>query len=164
LRQASALGEQVNDFFDYPGTAGASAAPPAGVILAGCTDREWAAFERHCSREAVRRGQALVRAGAVDRSLYVVLSGAFTVQGEGLPATAVPILPGEVIGEVAFFDGRPRSATVLATADAEVLHLTFDAYEALAATEPALVQRLLMDLGRALAARLRAVEAARNLR
>lgn len=150
----------MSQFFDYAGTSAADGAPP-GVVLAGCSDREWDVLQRHCTREVVRRGQALVQRGAVDRSLYVLLSGTLAAQVPGL-ASAPQIHPGEIVGEVAFFDGRPRSATVVASTDAEVLHLTFDAYEKLAAREPALVRRLLMDLGRALAARLRAAEATRE--
>jgi CRP-like cAMP-binding protein len=149
----------VNEFFDYA-QAGAEPAAPSGVILAGCSDREWAALQRHCTREVVRAGDALVRRGALDRSLFVVLRGTLAAQVPGRSAAGPPIEPGAVIGEVAFFDGLPRSATVVALTDAEVLHLTLDGYEALAASEPALVRRLVMDLGRSLAARLRAAESA----
>lgn len=154
----------MSEFFDYPGTATEEPAAPAGVILAGCTAREWDVLQRHCTRESVPRGTILVRRGAVDRSLYIILSGALVAQVAATSSPSPPMLPGEVLGEVAFFDGRPRSATVVAVEDAEVLHLSFDAYEAFAAGEPALARRLLMDLGRALAARLRAAEAARTLR
>jgi CRP-like cAMP-binding protein len=146
----------VTDFFDYPGTAAGGGGARAGVILAGASDREWAVLQRHCGREVVRRGHVLVRRGEIDRSLYVLLTGALAAQ---VDTADRPIRPGEVIGEVAFFDGSPRSATVVATEDSEVLHLTFDGYESLAASEPALARRLLMDLGRALAARLRSAEA-----
>lgn len=147
-------------FFDYPGTAHDATAGPARSVpvLAGCTDREWAVVQSHCTREVIRRGQTLIRQGVIDRSLYVILSGAFAaVLPDGSPTP--PMRAGEVFGELAFFDGTPRSASVVAVADAEVLHLSFTAFESLAAAEPALAQRLLMDLGRVLAGRLRAAEA-----
>lgn len=148
-------------FFDYPtGAAQSSHATGETIsILADCSEREWAVLHSHCALERLRKGEPLVREGEADRSLYVVLSGAFGVQTPG-GGTRAPMQPGEVIGEIAFFDGRPRSSSVVAIADSEVLHLSLPAFESLAAAEPALARRLLMDLGRALAGRLRAIEAA----
>jgi CRP-like cAMP-binding protein len=70
------------------------------------------------------------------------------------------IEPGTVIGEVAFFDGRPRSAGVRAVTECELFRLSFEAFEVLAAREPALGRAVLLDLGRILAARLRQTNAA----
>jgi CRP-like cAMP-binding protein len=66
---------------------------------------------------------------------------------------------GTVIGEVAFFDGQPRSADITAAGDVELLVLSYESFEQLAAADPPLAQLLLLDLGRFLAQRLRASEA-----
>ena len=54
---------------------------------------------------------------------------------------------GTVIGEVAFFDGQPRSADIVACGDVELLVLSYETFERLADADPALAQLLLLDLG-----------------
>jgi len=66
---------------------------------------------------------------------------------------------GSVIGEQAFLDGRPRSATIRAVTDCELLRLSFEAFEVLAAREPDLARSILFDLGRILSIRLRRTSA-----
>lgn len=63
--------------------------------------------------------------------------------------------PRSVTGEMAFLDGRPRAATIRAVTDAELMRISFESYEALAARHPELGRAILLDLGRILAARLR---------
>jgi CRP/FNR family transcriptional regulator, cyclic AMP receptor protein len=98
-----------------------------------------------------RAGEDVVRAGDVDRALYVVLRGRLEAV---LPAPNA-IDEGSVFGELAFLDGLPRSATVRALEDGEALRLSFDAFETLAARHPELGRAILLDLGRIAALRLR---------
>ena len=114
-----------------------------------------------CTVERVPTSEVLVRAGEVDRSLFFVLSGELRARISKRYVGA-PMVPGGVFGEVAFFDGRPRSSDVVAIHDAEVLRLSYESFTVLAATEPVLARVLLLELGRALAGRLRAAEAARG--
>jgi CRP-like cAMP-binding protein len=67
---------------------------------------------------------------------------------------------GSVIGELAFFDGGPRSALVRAVTPAVLAELSPADFNALAAANPGLARRLLFDLGRILAQRLRAAQQA----
>jgi CRP-like cAMP-binding protein len=69
--------------------------------------------------------------------------------------TLATIGEGSVFGEMAFFDNSPRSATIVASAPAEVLALQLDRFEQLAAWRPRIAFKLLMDLGRVLSQRLR---------
>jgi CRP-like cAMP-binding protein len=66
---------------------------------------------------------------------------------------------GDLFGEVAFFDGQPRSADVIALEPSEVLILTPAAFERLRVSCPRLALHLTLDLGRILGERLRASEA-----
>jgi CRP-like cAMP-binding protein len=66
-----------------------------------------------------------------------------------------------LLGEIAFFDGGPRSATVRATTDGELLRLGIDDFERLSARHPELARALLLDLGRVLARRIRRIEQSR---
>jgi len=60
-----------------------------------------------------------------------------------------------VIGELSFFDGGARSALVRAVTPALAAELSPAEFGSLAAADPALARRLLFDLGRILAQRLR---------
>jgi CRP/FNR family transcriptional regulator, cyclic AMP receptor protein len=63
-----------------------------------------------------------------------------------------------VIGELSFFDGGARSALVRALTPAVLAELSSAEFESLAAVDAALAMRLLFDLGRILAGRLRAAQ------
>src|SRR5437899_2378060 len=100
----------------------------------------------------------LVRGGEVGRAVCIVIAGALevvSVEGDASGARVIPVPTGSVIGEVGFFDARPRSATVRAVTDGEVRRLDHEGYEALAGSDPALARTLLFELGRILAVRLR---------
>ena len=60
---------------------------------------------------------------------------------------------GAVIGEQAFLDGKPRSATLRAITDGEMLSVSLEAFQILAAHEPELA--MLLDLARTLSVKLR---------
>ena len=64
--------------------------------------------------------------------------------------------PITTLGEGAFLDGTPRAVSVEAMSEGEMLRLSFEGFEALAARNPALGRDILLDLGRILSARLRA--------
>jgi CRP-like cAMP-binding protein len=156
-------------FFDYgagrPRSAGVSAGPPDGpeqelVLLADLGPADWERLVSMMTRRRYGAGDVVIAAGERDQSLAVVASGAVEVLvGEGRRARRVRAQgPGSVLGEVAFFDGRPRSATVRAVEPSEVLTLDAEAFEILAARHPDLGRRLLLDLGRILAVRLRQAE------
>lgn len=53
--------------------------------------------------------------------------------------------PGTVFGELAFFDGGPRSATRWANDDVDLLHLPLAAFERLAAWHPRIARELLLE-------------------
>lgn len=68
--------------------------------------------------------------------------------------------PGSVVGELAFLDGRPRSAGIRALTDGAMLRLSREAFDQLAARDGELARAILLDLGRILALRLRRLTAA----
>jgi CRP/FNR family transcriptional regulator, cyclic AMP receptor protein len=53
-----------------------------------------------------------------------------------------------VLGEVAFLDGGPRSATLFAITDGELLRLRLESFEVLSARDPELGRAILFDLAR----------------
>jgi CRP/FNR family transcriptional regulator, cyclic AMP receptor protein len=128
----------MSSFFAYP-----TGDPQATALrfLAGLPDEDWTRIARHGDRIRFAAGDVVVREGHRDRALYVVLSGRLEARS--------------VFGEVAFLDGLPRSATVVAVESGEALRLSYDAFATLAARHPELGRSILLELGRIVSARLR---------
>ncbi len=132
------------------------------AILKDLSEADWTDFLRFVERQMVSAGTRILSAGDRDRSLYIIAQGSVDVilDGSGEPKILATIGAGSVFGEMAFFDGKPRSAHVVARDDVEILGLGIDRFEQLAAWRPRVAQRLLMDLGRVLSLRLRRVNPA----
>jgi CRP-like cAMP-binding protein len=106
-------------------------------------------------------GEFAVREGEVDRSFFIISRGSFevVVPTEDGPRRVRVLEPGDLFGEVGFFDGLPRSADVVALEEAEALVLTQTAFQRLRLTHPRLALRFVLDLGRILGERFRASDA-----
>ena len=86
--------------------------------------------------KTVHRGDMLMREGDVAATRYIVLKGRFIVlKDEGKIAE---ISMGEPIGELAFFAGGTRTASVMAARNSAVMSLTKTAYDNLAEQTPEL--------------------------
>ncbi|MEO0746481.1 MAG: cyclic nucleotide-binding domain-containing protein, partial [Pseudomonadota bacterium] len=101
----------------------------------------------------VSRGEALIREGDMADRLYLVISGRFTVFSGAL--AIAEIRPGEPVGELAFFAGGKRTASVIAARDSSVLCLTREAYDTLSERTPALANGILAALSQRLARTVR---------
>jgi len=149
-------------FFNYPGSPASERADDL-TFLKAQSDEDWAKLLAQTEMCRFRAGQMVIHEGEADRALYIVADGALELllpqTPGGRPRRLAAIEPGTVIGEVAFFDGRPRSAGVRAVTDCELFRLSYEAFEVLAAREPLLGRAVLLDLGRILASRLRQTNA-----
>lgn len=74
-------------------------------------------------KQEIKKGEKLFKEGDRTQDLYIIQKGLVKifkeVEGEILPLGIVK--EGQFIGELAFFDGKPRSATAEAITDIEVL-------------------------------------------
>ena len=145
-----------SSFFDYPVPSGEEPSDEP-LFMPGRTEAQWEKLLAHTERRAFRAGEDVIRRGEIDRALYIVVEGSLEAQlTEGRGRSGVVAMPpGSVIGEIAFFDGRPRAMTVRAVTAGELLRLSAEAFDALAATDPELARAMLFDLARILAIRLR---------
>jgi NTE family protein len=103
------------------------------------------------ARRALAAGDWLFRAGEPGASLYLVLSGRLEVVGDG-GAVLRELARGAAVGELALLTGEPRSASVRARRDSELLELGATAFDAVLNRDPALPRAL----ARVLAGQLRA--------
>jgi len=146
-----------SSFFPYPVPSG-DERPDELIFMPERSPAQWDRLLAFVERRGFRAGEDVIKRGDIDRSLYIVVEGSLearVTEGRAGKGAAVPVPPGSVIGEIGFFDGMARSATVTAVTDGAMLRLSFEAFQALAESEPDLAQAMLFDLGRILAIRLR---------
>jgi CRP/FNR family cyclic AMP-dependent transcriptional regulator len=135
------------------------------LFMPEATASDWAVVFSHAEVRRVGAGLALVQAGEDDRALYMLTEGTVGVRLPRDESAFKTIDAPSVVGELAFFDGRPRSATLDAVTDVEVVRLDQPAFDRLGEAAPALARAMLRDLARILALRLRmASEVIANLR
>ena len=84
-------------------------------------------------------GQLLFRQGELDESLFFVISGrlrAFTVDEAGVRSVIGEIARGETVGEMAFFTGEPRTASVAAVRDSVLARFSKEVFRELLLAYP----------------------------
>jgi len=95
-------------------------------------DEALATIAQKASIRELVKDDVLIKKGDVGDSLFLVHSGEMKIVTEDSKGDELIINkcgPGEVIGEMALIDGVPRSATVIALTDVEVLELKHDVFE-----------------------------------
>lgn len=105
-------------------------------------------------------GTVIIQEGRKANSLAFIEEGVVTIQKQdtGAPERHIIDLTRDaVIGEIAFFDSEPRSATVVAKTDVRLLVMTREDFDALAEAHPQLAIKVLFYIGRVLSRRLRQV-------
>jgi CRP/FNR family transcriptional regulator, cyclic AMP receptor protein len=140
-----------------------AAASDEALLLLNWHDQDWKQLFRFSSFRSLTPGDALIRHGEPDRTIYFVLRGELEVivsSGNGISMGRMALVgPGSVLGEMAFFDGGPRSASAWALGDCDVAAMTHDQYSAFEKASPTLARDLVFALGRVLAIRLRRTNA-----
>ena len=114
-----------------------------------------------CSREELRRldslgtvirrpaGHLLVVEGMVGRECLVVMDGSVAISRRGEVLSVLG--PGSLVGELALLSGAPRSATIMALSDVEVVVLDPREFSELMAVPPvrAAIERAVLERGHA---------------
>ncbi|MBS0658720.1 MAG: mechanosensitive ion channel [Verrucomicrobia bacterium] len=98
-----------------------------------------------CPTRTFGRGERIIVEQAPGDSMFVLVSGVASVlvRGAGGESSEVARLrAGDCFGEMSLLTGEPRSATVQASEDCEVLEITKKVFASLLSREESLVQRL----------------------
>ena len=104
-----------------------------------------AAVEPYLELEEVLAGTNLIKQGASDTDLFLILSGAFSVAIDGRVVARKKA--GEHVGEMAVVNPlTPRSASVTATSDSVVARIAEPDFSALADKYPRLWRRIALEL------------------
>jgi predicted acylesterase/phospholipase RssA/CRP-like cAMP-binding protein len=106
----------------------------------------------------LRSGEALMREGDDPDALYLIVVGRLRVsmtRADQIETVVAELGRGEVVGEMALMTNEPRSATVTAVRDSEVLRLPTDAYAELVQRFPDALREITTQLVRRLVRSLR---------
>lgn len=143
--------------FDYGGPVSEQAELNEITLLGELSNEDWSRVLNIVETRQFRAAENLISAGDKDDSFYILTNGQVdvVVAGDGGEMVLASISEGSVFGEIAFFDGMPRSATIRARSAGSAVRVTRQNFEQLAAWEPKIARTLLYDLGRILAMRLR---------
>lgn len=110
------------------------------------------AWVLECGRErSVQRGDILIAHGTPADSVFIVVSGRFEVSISRLEDPLAEIAAGEPIGEIAFFAGGLRTATITASRDSVVLEFDRPAFDKIVKAGHGIYEAIVRALARRLA-------------
>jgi|JI6StandDraft_1071083.scaffolds.fasta_scaffold03229_4 glutaminase len=128
------------------------------AVFQTCTPGEIRILERELTKRTFQPGQALIKVGESSDEMFVLIEGNVEVQimEEGGLSRRVDVLTaGMTAGEMAFLDGSPRSADVVAMDKVECMVVTRTWFAALSDALPHLKIKLLQALMKEVSSRLR---------
>jgi CRP-like cAMP-binding protein len=118
-------------------------------LLDGLTPETLDALARQCVWRNYEAGKRIISRNAADRDVYLLVSGRVRIttysQG-GRQVTFRDIAAGEIFGEVAALDDKPRTADVIALEPALIASMAPTAFRKLLADEPRLGERMMARL------------------
>jgi len=119
------------------------------ALLEGLSGERFDALARLCAWHSFPAGQRILSRAAVDRDVYLIVSGRVritTYSAAGKQVTFRDIAAGELFGEVAAIDGMPRSADVVALESALTASMPPAEFRRLLREEPQVAERVLRRL------------------
>jgi SulP family sulfate permease len=128
-------------------------------IFLDFTPREIQALKQKLTFKSFKKGEIIVRERDLDRSLFFLIRGSVSVRIH-LPESdrykrLISYSAGVTFGEMAFLDGRPRSADVCADEDSETYLLAPDEYALLQKEQPEIAVKLVRNIALEISERLR---------
>jgi CRP/FNR family cyclic AMP-dependent transcriptional regulator len=126
-------------------------------LFAGLTPEELEPLQALTRRVAVKEGQVLFTQGDPGETLYLIETGrlkVYTLDTEGQEVVLDIMGPDDVIGELALLDGQPRSATVEALSECDLLAIDREPFLAHLMQHPETALRLMEYLTRNLRQRV----------
>ena len=122
-------------------------------LFSACSKRELSRIASLADQIEVPKGKVLTREGEPGSEFFVVIKGQATVI-VGKRGRIAPLGPGASFGEMSLLDQGPRTATVEAQTDMQLLVLDARSFSSLLADVPSVARKVLA----AMAGRLRVAE------
>ena len=113
-------------------------------IFAPLSTEETTMLAQAASSHVFAPGETVIRAGDPGSSMFVVHNGRVAVQlsENGRPRTVATLSEGAFFGEMALFTGEPRTASIVALEETEVLEIGHQAMKLVFDANPDLVESL----------------------
>lgn len=121
------------------------------------TYHELETIARHLTYLAAKKGEVIFHEGEPGSYMLILIDGRISIAkgGEHGQHLLSYESKGRLVGEMALLDRERRSATCTADTDCDLLTLSHEGLERLAAGQPALAYRLMFTIARLLSRRLR---------
>jgi CRP/FNR family transcriptional regulator, cyclic AMP receptor protein len=117
-------------------------------LFAACSKRQLGQVAALTVLAGLKKGTVMTRQGAVGGLAFIIVTGSAEVVRHGKRLALLGA--GDVVGELSLIDGEPRSATVTATSDLDVLELDRADLLKLMTKAPPVTRKLLESLARRL--------------
>jgi CRP-like cAMP-binding protein len=125
-------------------------------LFSGLSKRQLGKVAKLAALRTVPPYTQIVRAGGRGDAFYVIISGKAVVRRQG--RRSVTLEPGDFFGELALLDGAPRSATVEAAEQVELMHVPRSGFTKLLRTDASIACAMLETL----AGRMREAQSSPN--
>ena len=113
-------------------------------LFSGCSTKDLQKIAKASDEVAVGAGHIICDQGQVGREAFVIMSGSATVRRNGKKVTVLGA--GSVVGELSLLDRGPRTATVTADGDVELLVIDQRHFAAVIDEVPAVAHKILASL------------------
>ncbi len=110
-------------------------------LFSTCTKSELRTIANLGTQVEVAEGAVLTEQGKPGREFYLLIRGEARCEVDGEQVATFG--PGDFFGEMAMLDRRPRNATVIVTAEAEVLVLSASEFNGLLGSAPTISKKVL---------------------
>ena len=117
-------------------------------LFAACNKKQLGQIAALTVPFQLKKGTVMTRQGAAGGLAFIIVTGRAEVVRDG--KRLAQLGPGDVVGELSLIDGKPRSATVTATSDLEVLELDRAELLKLVTKFPPVMRKVLESLARRL--------------
>jgi CRP/FNR family transcriptional regulator, cyclic AMP receptor protein len=113
-------------------------------LFSSCTNKEINTIRRSLEAVRVKPAKVLVEQGDVGLEFYLIVAGQASVKRNNRRTATIG--PGEYFGELSLLDRQPRSATVTAETEMELLILGQRQFNAILESVPSLSRKLLATM------------------
>lgn len=103
--------------------------------------------------KTIKMGELLMKIGDPAEKIYILKKGklqAFQVNDQDQKVILGEVSPGEFVGEMAYFNSEPRSASVIALENSELVEIPLSAFDRVIYSKPAWAMKLIETLSKRL--------------
>jgi CRP/FNR family cyclic AMP-dependent transcriptional regulator len=115
-------------------------------LFAACSQKDLRSIARAGDEIRVPAGQTLCEEGRPGREFFLILDGKASVRPGNSKKSIASLGPGQYFGEMALLDRGPRSATVVADTDMDLLVLGQREFHGVVDEVPTLAHKLLATM------------------